>query len=258
MNATAARPPARHTCARAPAVVILKVGGSVFTGAAAYRTVARALADRLRAEPGIRLLVVVSAEHGATDALLSTARDLVPDPDPAALDLLWSTGELRSAALLALALQAAGVSSAAANVHQAGLIARDGGPAVRPLRLKALLAAHDIVVVPGFLARRDGDGVVSLGRGGSDLTAVLLAAALGADRCELVKDVPGYFTADPHAVPAAAHLPALDYDSALALAESGCPVVQREALAAARDARLMLVVGALGDPRATTISSSIE
>ena len=68
---------------------------------------------------------------------------------------------------------------------------------VRPLRLRALLAQHEVVVVPGFLARGDGDAIVSLGRGGSDLTAVLLAAGLRANRCELIKDVPGYFTADP-------------------------------------------------------------
>jgi aspartokinase len=258
MNRLLAVPDRPGICAHSPRLAVVKIGGSVLTGPGAFRVVAQALAGRLLDEPGIRLLVVVSAEQGATEALLSTAQALAPDPDGGALDLLWSTGELRSAALLTLALQSAGVQAAAANVHQAGLVAKAARTMVRPLRLRAMLAGHDAVVVPGFLARRDGDAVVSLGRGGSDLTAVLLASALGAERCELVKDVPGYFTADPHAVSSAAHVPSLAYEAALALADAGCQVVQRKALAAARDAGLVLVVRALGDPRATTISSSIQ
>lgn len=244
-------------CVPSVRLAVIKVGGSVLTGPGAFRAVARALAARLVDDPGIRLLVVVSAEQGATEGLLSAARALTPEPDGRALDLLWSTGELRSTALLTLALHSEGVLAAAANVHQAGVVARASRTLVRPLRLRALLADHDVVVVPGFLARHDGDAVVSLGRGGSDLTAVLLASALGAERCELVKDVPGYFTADPRAASSATHVPALAYDEALALADAGCPVVQRRALAAARDAGLVLVVRAFGDSRATTISSSV-
>ena len=106
---------------------------------------------------------------------------------------------------------------------------------VRPLRLRALLADHDVVVVPGFLARGGGDAIVSLGRGGSDLTAVLLAAGLGAARCELLKDVPGYFTADPKRDPDARPIPSLAYARALEMADDGCELVQRHALEAARE-----------------------
>jgi aspartokinase len=239
------------TCAPSTfAIAVMKIGGSVFTGPGAYRQAAAFVGQRLLARPGERLVVVVSAEFGATDALLETARDFVNEPDPGTLDLLWSTGEIRSAALLALSLQALGVRAAAANVHQTGLTHDDQ---FRPLRLRALLAAHDVVVAPGFLARGAGDRLVSLGRGGSDLTAVLLAAGLGAVQCELVKDVPGYFSTDPRLDPDARQLPALSFASALDMAAGGCELVQREALEAAQARNLPLVIRALHAPGFTLL-----
>lgn len=240
------------------AVAVVKIGGSVLTSGGAYTRAAAFVAARLTDEPAERLVVVVSAEHGVTDALFDTARAIVRDPDPAALDLLWSTGELRSAALLTLHLHALGVRATALNVHQTGLTEPDaatdaGRIAIRSLRLAAALARHDVVVVPGFLARGDADAVVSLGRGGSDLTAVLLAAGLGARRCELVKDVPGYFSADPNADSSAAHLSALDFTRALAMADAGCDLVQRQALEVARDRRLSIVVRALHTDSRTVV-----
>jgi aspartate kinase len=239
-------------------VTVIKIGGSVLREAAAYRRAAAFLSRRLKEHPGERLVVVVSAEYGVTDTLLAIARDIVPEPDPATLDLLWSTGELRSAALLALQLQALGVRATAVNVHQTGLTepdvsGRPGRIGIRALRLAAALAVNDVVVAPGFLARGGGDAVVSLGRGGSDLTAVLLAVGLGARRCELVKDVPGYYDADPNVDPSAAHLPSLGFDRALAMADAGCDLVQRQALEAARDRRLPLVVSAMDSETRTVV-----
>ena len=242
-------------------LVVIKIGGSVLTGTPAYRRAAGFLAARLASEPGTRIVAVVSAEIGVTDALLATAHGLVESPDPATLDLLWSTGELRSAALLAFALQALGVNAAAVNVHQAGLVKADeggapGGARVRALRLLASTAQHDVVVAPGFLARGAGDAVVSLGRGGSDLTAVLLAAGLGAAGCELLKDVPGYFTADPKRDPEARPLPRLSYARALEMADAGCELVQRHALQAASDHAVPLVITAIGHERCTRIGAA--
>lgn len=242
-------------------LVVIKIGGSVLTGPQAYRRAAGFLAERLASAPGQRIVAVVSAEIGVTDALLATARGIVDTPDAATLDLLWSTGELRSAALLALALQARGVNAAAVNVHQAGLVKADDGTApgssrVRALRLLALTAQHDVVVAPGFLARGAGDAVVSLGRGGSDLTAVLLAAGLGATGCELLKDVPGYFSADPKRDPEAHPLDRLSYAHALAMADAGCELVQRHALAAASEHAVPLVIAAIGHERCTRIGSA--
>jgi aspartate kinase len=160
-----------------------------------------------------------------------------------ALDLLWSTGELRSVALLALHLQRLGIAAVPFNVHQTGLAAERGiGTTVRPLRLLAALAVSRIVIVPGFLGVSAGGTITSLGRGGSDLTAVLLASAVRADRCELVKDVPGYFTADPHRAPDAQPIRALTLEDALAMADTGCDLVQRAALVAAGHAGLPLVI----------------
>ena len=245
----------RGICAEEPLSVV-KIGGSVLTGPSAYRRAAADVAGRLSEHPGERVLAVVSAQHGATDALERVAREIAPDPDPSALDLLWSTGELQSAAILVLCLRALGVNAAAANVHQTGLIEPDhphgaSGVRLRALRLRALLAVHDVVVAPGFLARGQADSVVSLGRGGSDLTAVLLAAGLQARVCELVKDVPGYFSADPHVDPLARHLPAIDYTRALAMADNGCQLVQRRAIEAARDHRVTVAIRSLraGAPR---------
>lgn len=227
----------------APGLIVVKVGGSVLTGEAAFVATAKSIAARV-ADERVSLLVVVSAELGHTDTLLEEARAIAPRPDAATLDLLWSTGELRSVALLTLALKAQGIAATGLNVHETGLRRRDGALAINPLALRVALSRHEVVVVPGFLATRD-QRMVTLGRGGSDLSAVTLAAQLQADRCELIKDVDGYFTADPHVDTRATLVPALDFNEALRLADEGCPLVQREAIAAARDAGLPLVVRSL-------------
>jgi aspartate kinase len=241
-------------------ISVVKVGGSVLTDRQAYRRVAAYVGNRLCARPDERLLIVVSAENGATDALLATARDIVSEPNPSTVDLLWSTGETQSAAILTLYLQAEGILAAAANIHQTGLTDPDlressARPSVRPLRLLALLDACDVLVVPGFLARGAGDRIVSLGRGGSDLTAVLLAAGLGARTCELVKDVPGYWTSDPKRDPHARPLKRLTYARAIEMADDGCTLVQRHALVAARDHAVPLMVHALGGEHGTVVGT---
>jgi aspartate kinase len=240
---------------------VVKIGGSVLTDSRAYRNAAAVIANRIAARPDERLIVVVSAQAGATDALLATARDIVDEPDARVLDLLWSTGEIRSVALLTLSLHALGVRAVAANVHQTGLQSVDGtaSVSVHPLRLRALTAEHDVVVVPGFLARSRGDGVASLGRGGSDLTAVLVAAGVRAVRCELLKDVAGYFTADPKEDPEARAIPWLSYSHAIQMACEGCDLVQRAALEAARDHDIELVISsACGQPGTRVTSTTLQ
>jgi aspartate kinase len=239
---------------------VIKIGGSVLTDAAAYRRAAGFLEQQLALRPGGRILAIVSAERGLTDALLAAARELAPDPDREALDLLWSTGELRSVALLVLALHNIGIRAAAANVHQTGIVGARSSRAlphrssIRPLRLRSLLATADIVVAPGFLARVEGDSVASLGRGGSDLSAVLLAAGLGAERCELLKDVPGYFDTDPNQHPDAAHIGALEYEDAIRMAADGCDLVQLNALEAARELNVRLLIRAMDQELTTVVS----
>ena len=245
-------------------LTVIKIGGSVLTGAAAYRRAAGFLHQQLALRPGGKVVAIVSAERGLTDALLTTARELAAEPDQEALDLLWSTGELRSVALLVLALQDIGVRAAAANVHQTGIVGARASRAlphrsgIRPLRLRSLLATADIVVAPGFLARVEGDGVASLGRGGSDLSAVLLAAGLGAERCELLKDVPGYFTTDPNEHPEAEHIDVLEYEDAIRMAGEGCDLVQLNALEAACELNVRLLIRAMDNGLTTIVKRSTD
>jgi len=222
---------------------VLKIGGSVLRDEASYAATAAFLGCRLAERTGENLVVIVSAEYGATDKLLAEAQAIAGEPDSDALDLLWSTGELRSVARLTLHLQRIGVSAIPFNVHQTGLVACGlTGTTVRPLRLLAALGTSRIVIVPGFLGVSAGGTITSLGRGGSDLTAVLLATAVRADACELIKDVPGYFTADPHRDTKARQIHDLPIDEALRMADGGCDLVQRAALAAASQAGLHLVI----------------
>ena len=236
---------------------VLKIGGSVLRDDASYAATARFLHSRLMARGEEKLVVIVSAQHGQTDALLEEAErihgDLHSEAGAAALDLLWCTGELRSVALLSLHLHALGIAATPFNVHQTGLVAspersrgacpdRIAGTTVRPLRLLAALASSPIVIVPGFLGVSPGGTITSLGRGGSDLTAVLLAAAIRADACELIKDVPGYFTADPHRDADARPIHDLSIAAALAMADAGCDLVQRAALVAAAAAHLHVII----------------
>ncbi len=223
-------------------VTVIKIGGSVLTARADYRRAAAFLAERIQRESG-KFVVVVSAEFGQTDALFAEAISISDAPDADALDLLWSTGELRSVALLTLALRSLGASAAGLSVHETGLHVPVRGDRIElnPLSIRSALSRNDIVVVPGFLATSR-HRVVTLGRGGSDWSAVALAVALGAARCELVKDVDGYFTSDPHTTSDAKLISHLDYDAALQMADGGCPLVQRQAIEEAARAALPLIV----------------
>lgn len=243
-------------------LAVIKIGGSILTGPSAYKRAAGFIRNRLEAAPDERFVVVVSAQKGATDSLEQAANKIVSSPRKQALDLLWSTGELRSVALLALHLQALDVRAIGVNVHQTGLIAPHPasagmGSGLGNVRFEAhllseVLADHAVAIVPGFLAVDALQSVVSLGRGGSDLTAVLLAAGLGANRCELVKDVPGYFTSDPHLDRSALPIPFLTFEHALELADDGCDLVQRAALEAAARWSLPLVVRSLNERAAVS------
>jgi len=235
-------------------IAVIKIGGSILTSDQAYRRAAEFVCSRHLKAPEERLVVVVSAQEGTTDSLQELATRIVASPKPAALDLLWSTGELRSVALLTLHLHALGMRATGLNIHEAGLIvpgnranAPAGGLRLDAARLSSVLENHAVAVVPGFFATNGLHSVVSLGRGGSDLTAVLLAAGLGATCCELIKDVPGYFTSDPHKNADAVPVPFLTFEHALALADEGCDLVQRKAIEVAARHNLPLVVRSLDE-----------
>jgi aspartate kinase len=235
-------------------IVVIKLGGSILVNPKAYKRAAIFVRNRQRADPDEYLVVVVSAQEGATNKLERTARKIVREPLAATLDLLWSTGEIRSAAILALELQALGVRAIPLNIHQAGLRLSASGSedahfsaAVQftPERLYGALAKCRVAIVPGFFATDPEDTIASLGRGGSDLTAVLLAKGLQACRCELIKDVPGYFTNDPHLDASALPIPQLTFEQALEFAAAGCDLVQRNAIEAAARCGLPIVIRSL-------------
>src|ERR1700678_3202280 len=236
----------QSTAADAP-IAVIKVGGSILKSAKAYRRAAKFVRHTLQTAPHERLVVVVSAQEGTTDRLERGARKIVREPARAALDLLWSTGEIRSVALLALHLQQLGVAAAPLNIHEAGLIVPEtenevGRIQLHAGRLRGVLAKFAVAVVPGFLAANSANAIVSLGRGGSDLTAVLLAGGLGGCRFELNKVFSVFFTSDTHQVSSASHIPHLTFEHALQLAADGCDLVQRRAIEAAARAGLPLVV----------------
>jgi aspartate kinase len=247
----------RSEPARGREIAVVKIGGSILINTGAYRRAATFVRGMLRANPEERLVVVVSAQEGATDALERAARKIHREPNSAARDLLWSTGEIRSVALLTLHLEALGVVAAPLNIHEAGLtlpetVREAGHIRLNAGRLAGVLADFPVAVVPGFFATNAASQIVSLGRGGSDLTAVLLAEGLRACRCELIKDVPGYFTADPHQDSAARHIPFLSFEQAILMAAEGCNLVQRQAIEAAARCALPLVIRSVR--RNTTVS----
>jgi aspartokinase len=243
--------------ARGREIAVVKIGGSILINTGAYRRAAIFVRRMLRANPEERFVVVVSAQEGATDSLERSARKIHREPKSAARDLLWSTGEIRSVALLTLHLEALGVHAAPLNIHEAGLtlpetVREAGHIRLNAGRLAGVLADFPVAVVPGFFATNAASQIVSLGRGGSDLTAVLLAEGLRACRCELIKDVPGYFTADPHQDSAARHIPFLSFEQAISMAAEGCNLVQRQAIEAAARCALPLVIRSVR--RNTTVS----
>ena len=152
-------------------IVVIKLGGSILVNPKAYKQAAIFVRNRQRADPEECLVIVVSAQEGATNKLERAARKIVREPHAAALDLLWSTGEIRSAAILALELQALGVRALPLNIHQAGLELSDRGSedahfseAVQftPRRLYQALAKYQVAIIPGFFATNPDGAIASL------------------------------------------------------------------------------------------------
>jgi aspartate kinase len=218
-------------------VIVQKYGGSSVADAARIRAVAERIAAARK--DGYDVVVVVSAMGDTTDDLAAMAHELTPVPNPRELDLLLTAGERIAMSLLAIAINAAGYPAASYTGSQAGIITDTAhGKAkiidVRPGRILEALSKESIVIVAGFQGVSTAYDVTTLGRGGSDTTAVALAAALGAEACEIYTDVPGVFTADPRIVPEARKLHAVSYEEMLELAASGAKVLQLRSVEYAR------------------------
>lgn len=226
--------------------IVRKYGGSSLADIEKIRKVASQLADLFW--QGNELVVVVSAMAATTDELLKLARTLNPNPPHREMDMLLSVGERISCSLLALALEAEGIGAVSYTGSQVGIITDNHhGEArivdIRPMRVFDSLQKQQIVVIAGFQGVSVEKEITTLGRGGSDATAVALAAAIKADRCELMKDVPGILTADPRTVVEAELVEAVDYESALKLASGGVTVLQEQAARLAVDHKVSLGIG---------------
>ncbi|MBF0817492.1 aspartate kinase [Microbacterium paludicola] len=220
------------------ALIVQKFGGSSVADAESIKRVAKRIVDTRRA--GHDVVVAVSAMGDTTDELLDLAAQVAPIPAPRELDLLLSSGERISMALLAMAIHSMGYEARSFTGSQAGMITTaDHGAArivdVTPVRLREALDEGAIVIVAGFQGvNPDKNDITTLGRGGSDTTAVALAAALGADVCEIYSDVDGIFTADPRVIPRARKLDTVTAEEMLELAANGAKVLYIRAVEYAR------------------------
>ena len=219
-------------------LIVQKFGGSSVADAESIKRVAKRIVETRKA--GNDVVVAVSAMGDTTDELIDLAHEVTPMPDPREMDMLLTTGERISMALLAMAIKSMGVDARSYTGSQAGMItdARHGSARivdVTPTRLREALDEGAIVIVAGFQGfNRDTKDITTLGRGGSDTTAVALAAALGADVCEIYTDVDGIFTADPRVVPRAHKIDRVTSEEMLELAAAGAKVLYIRAVEYAR------------------------
>src|SRR6266568_9488034 len=218
-------------------VVVQKYGGTSVADVERIRSVAGRIARTRAAGHGV--VVVVSAMAGETNRLLGLARAVAHTPDERESDALVASGEQVTAALTALALHEAGVPARSFLGHQVRIQTDSAHGRARIVRvdverLRAALAEGAIAVVAGFQGV-DGQGnITTLGRGGSDTSAVALAAALGADVCEIYTDVEGVYTADPRIVPGARRIPQISYEEMLEMAACGAKVLMLRCVGYAR------------------------
>ncbi|HOW28055.1 MAG TPA: aspartate kinase [Elusimicrobiota bacterium] len=214
-------------------LVVMKFGGSSVADADRIKNVAnRVMARRHR---GDKVVVVVSAPGDMTDDLIELAKGVTSDPDAREMDMLLATGEQVSIALLSMAIKNRGMDAVSLTGPQAGIYAdwthtKARITKIRPVAVQRELKKGRIVIVAGFQGLNPGRDIATLGRGGSDLTAVALAAALKADVCEIFTDVKGIYTADPRIVPEARKVDRISYDAMLELAGAGAQVMQARSI----------------------------
>jgi aspartate kinase len=245
------------------ALVVQKYGGSSIADAERIRRVAERIVETKK--QGNDVVVVVSAMGDTTDGLLELAQQVCPAPPPRELDMLLTAGERISNALVAMAIESLGAQARSFTGSQAGVITTSThGNAkiidVTPSRLQDALNEGKIVLVAGFQGvSQDTRDVTTLGRGGSDTTAVALAAALGADICEIYTDVDGIFTADPRIVPNARHLDTVTFEEMLEMAACGAKVLMLRCVEYARRYNIPVHVrSSYSDKPGTVVTGSIK
>ena len=218
--------------------VVMKFGGTSVADAERLKRAARRIVAKREADN--RVVAVLSARGKTTDFLIAEAQEISPQPDPREMDMLLSTGERQSCALCAMAINDLGHRAISLTGSQAGIVTDTSHTKARILQVRAdrirdALRADSIVLVAGFQGVSTDKDVTTLGRGGSDTTAVALAAAIGADVCEIYTDVAGVFSADPRIVPDARMLPVVSFEEMLEMSASGAGVLQLRSVEYARN-----------------------
>src|SRR6187397_1153945 len=231
--------------------VVQKYGGSSVADVQKLRHVADRIMRTRRL--GHDVVVVVSAMGDTTDELLAMAKQVSPNPERRELDMLLTAGERISMALLSIAIRQLGGDAISFTGSQSGIITNDRHVdariiEVRPFRVQDELARGRIVVIAGYQGVSYRREVTTLGRGGSDTTAVAMAAALGADYCEICSDVDGVYTADPRVVPNATRIGSLSYEETQELAESGAKVLNAQAVEFAKTSGIAIYARATTGP----------
>lgn len=218
-------------------IIVQKYGGSSLRDVERLKAVAQRIADTCA--QGHRVVAVVSAMGKSTDGLIELARQVSPNPGRRELDMLVSVGERISMTLLSMAVNALGLEAISFTGSQSGIITDTSHfnariLEVRPDRLRRALEAGKVVIVAGYQGVSLDKEVTTLGRGGTDTSAVALAAALGAEYCEICSDIDGVYSADPRVVGGAHHIESLSHDEMLALSQAGAKVLAAEAVAYAK------------------------
>jgi aspartate kinase len=243
-------------------LIVQKYGGTSVGNPERIKNVAKRVAKYR--EAGHQIVVVVSAMSGVTDNLIKLAKEVMPLPSEREMDMLLATGEQTTIALTAMALHAMGLDAISLTGAQAGIVT-DGVHTkakirnITPKQVHELLNGGHVVIVAGFQGQTPEGHITTLGRGGSDLTAIAMAAALKADLCQIYTDVDGVYTADPRIVPNARKLPEIAYDEMLELASSGAKVMQSRSVEFAKKFGVVFEVrSSLNDNPGTIVKEETE
>ena len=243
-------------------LIVQKFGGSSVADAERIHHVAQKIV--LAKAAGNDIVAVLSAQGKTTDNLIARALEVNPNPSKRELDMLMATGEQQSVALMAMAIHRLNYAAVSLTGAQAGVISspHHGSARIKRIdadRIRAELEAHNIVIVAGFQAIDRNRNIMTLGRGGSDTTAVALAVALNADLCEIYTDVDGIYSADPRVVPGARKLSAISYDEMLELATLGSKVLHNRSVELAKKYNVPLVVrSSFTDERGTMVKEAAK
>ncbi len=226
-------------------VIVQKYGGTSVATTEKIKTVAKRVKERV--DSGYKIVIVLSAMGKTTDKLIELAHEISNNPSSREMDMLMSTGEQVTIALFSMASHELGLSAISLTGKQAGFLAdsvhrKAKITDIKTDRLKKEVENNDVVVVAGFQGVDQEDNIVTLGRGGSDLSAVALAAALNVEKCEIYTDVAGVYTADPRVEKNAKKLDSISFDEMLELASSGAGVMQARSIEVAKKYNIPIVV----------------